>query len=868
MKKLILIDAHAIIHRAYHALPPLSSPTGAPINAVYGFISILLRILRELKPDYIAAGFDLSGPTFRHKQYERYKAQRPETPPDLAQQFAVTEEALEAFGIPVFKKEGYEADDIIGTLVRKFADKDTKIIIVTGDMDTLQLVRRGVEVYAMKKGITETVIYDPTAVRERFGFGPEQLIDFRGLKGDPSDNIPGVRGVGEKTAGDLIKKYGTIEKLYEAVRKSSHDFSPSLLAKLKEGEKDAMLSRQLSVIDTDTPIEIDLEAMKYAPGMSNAKTEEFFIKYGFMSLLRRFKEQNGIPKEMPAVQGFLLKDVPSTFRPESIKDGKGLLKFVGSASFGLIPFNGELYIVVEEKNAVASISPRVLASPEAKKLLDSHKGIFAHDAKAVLHILHGAGIEAGSVAFDTMIAAYLISTGERDFSFSITLARELGRPVGDDPRAEFLHFFELVRLLKNKIETQGLQRVAQAIEFPATPVIADMEERGVKIDTAFLEKLAAKIDKDLARITKSIYVHAGEEFNIGSSQQLSRILFEKLKIKTRGLRKTAKGGVISTRESELEKLKSAHPVIEEILTFRELMKLKTTYVDVLPTLVSEETGRLHTTFNQAVTATGRLSSSNPNLQNIPILSAFGREVRKAFVADVGFVLASLDYSQIELRVAAHLAHDTKMIEAFKKGTDIHKMTAAEIYNIPLAKVTPEFRRAAKTLNFGVLYGMGPQAFAEATGFTREAASNFIEKYFKNFSGIKEYVERTKQQAREQGYVETLFGRRRYIPEINSSNWQIRREAERMAVNAPIQGTATGDIVKLAMIKLGEWARKEKIEDEVRLLLQVHDELLFEIKTGAVKKRVPEIQKIMESVVKLEVPLVVDAKIGQNWGEIE
>ena len=465
-----------------------------------------------------------------------------------------------------------------------------------------------------------------------------------------------------------------------------------------------------------------------------------------------------------------------------------------------------------------------------------------------------------------MIAAYLTSQFLRDFSYLAVASRELGRMVSQDAPDEFIHFFEIVSSLEAKLSEGEIRKVFLDIEMPLTPILADMEEKGILFDKKYLQGLSVKIDAELKKLTQEIYHESGEEFNINSSQQLSRILFDKLLLATKGLRKTDKGGVVSTRESELEKLKEKHAIVPKILDYRELMKLKTTYVDTLPLLVDPKTGRLHTTFNQTGTATGRLSSANPNLQNIPIMSDYGKEVRKAFVAEKGFRLVSFDYSQIELRVAAHIANDTKMIEAFQNGLDIHKMTAAEIYNVSLAKVTPELRRAAKTLNFGVLYGIGSQALSEATGMSRDDAKKFIDEYFKKFSGIANYIIETKQLAEEKGYVETIFGRRRYIPEILSPNWQMKREAERMAVNMPVQGTATGDIIKMAMIKIDDWVRKEKLEDKVRMLLQVHDELLFEIKDVTVKKYAPKIKEIMENTAKLKVPLAVDVEMGKNWGE--
>ena len=830
MKRLILIDSHAIIHRAYHALPVLTSPAGEPVHAVYGFTAILMRILRELKPDYIAAAFDIAGPTFRHVAYARYKAHRPEIADDLASQFGKVREVVQAFNIPVFEKEGYEADDVIGTIAEKLGKKKgLEIIVVTGDLDTLQLVRPGLKVYAMRKGITDTVMYDAAAVRERYGFGPERVIDFKGLRGDPSDNIPGVKGIGEKTAAALILEFGSIDAIYAALKRRTKKIGAVAAERLRRGEEEARFSRDLATIRTNVPISVALEDMAWRGSAGNGVIRALLERLGFASLVRRL-------------------DQPGA-------------RSLGRESAGKKNNEERAPLIAQKRGEVWKCTPELLRDPKLKDRLARGGSWYAYDAKSAIQFLHGGGIEPKPPAFDVLLAAYVTESFSRDFSYGAIAQREVGA-------ADLARFFDVVSALEKKLNTGKLRFIYEDLEMPLAPILAEMEERGIAVDRKFLAALGKRVDARLGALTKKIHADAGESFNIGSPQQLSRILFEKLGIKTLGLRKTDKGGVISTRESELEKLRSTHPIIASVLDHRELMKLKGTYIEALPALVGEKTGRIHTTFNQVGTATGRLSSANPNLQNIPILSEVGREIRKAFVAAPGFALASFDYSQIELRVAAHLAEDEKMIEAFHKGVDVHRMTAAEVYNVALDKVTPDLRRAAKTLNFGILYGMGPNALAEATGMTRDEARRFIDEYFRDFAGIRDYIERTKRFVAEQGYVETLFGRRRWIPEIHSSNWQLRREAERMAVNMPVQGTATGDIIKLAMIAVDGWIKKEKLAEEVRMLLQVHDELVFEIKAAAVKKAVPKIRELMESAVSLKVPLVADVKVGPNWGEQE
>lgn len=862
MKRLILIDSHAIIHRAYHALPPLTTPSGEPINAVYGFTTILLRIVRELKPDYIAAAFDLPGPTFRHVAYERYKAQRPETPSDLASQFAKVREVVDVFDIARFEKEGYEADDVIGTIAKKLEKKkEIEVIVVTGDMDALQLVRPRLKVYSMRKGVSDIVVYDEAAVKERFGFPPERIVDFKGLKGDPSDNIPGVKGIGEKTAGELIRIFGAIEEIYKALKKADKRITPSVAAKLREGAEDAKFSRDLARMKTDVSISFSLEKLKWRDGKNRDVIKKLFERFGFFSLLKRFSEG----EQKTAIQTPLLPEARKDARaPASVKECDGSTE--GDAV--LLLDGTRLFIISRAGGALCEAPGAFLAYPRAKKFFSRPEGFFVHDGKAILHFLRAHRVPDPRFLFDTLLAAYCVEPFSRDFSYRAVASRELGRPGVDRIEDDAVLFFQVLDLLKGKLAEGTIGDVFKKIEMPLISVLTDMEQRGIYLDAERLAKLAEKINAELGQLTKEIYADAAEEFNINSPQQLSRILFEKLGVNTHGLRKTAKGGVISTGAAELEKLKTAHPIVEKVLSYRELTKLKTTYVDTLPILIDKKTGRLHTTFNQTGTATGRLSSANPNLQNIPVMSAPGREIRKAFAAERGFLLASFDYSQIELRVVAHIAHDKKMIDAFRQELDIHKITAAEIYNVPIDKVTPDLRRAAKTLNFGVLYGMGAQAFAESTGLSQEEAKDFIREYFHDFSGVKNYIEETKRLVAERGYVETLFGRRRYIPEIRSPNWQLRREAERMAVNMPVQGSATGDIVKMAMARVDEWVRSKKLYEEVRMLLQVHDELLFEIKKEKIAQYAPHIKKIMESVAVLDVPLVVDVKVGANWGEQE
>ena len=740
LKTLVLIDGHALVHRAYHALPPLSTGQGELVNAVYGFASILLKVLKDLQPDYIAATFDLAGPTFRHKEFEEYKATRVKAPDELYAQIGRVKDVLAAFNIPVWEKEGYEADDVIGTIAKQVNRKQItenngkiKTIIVTGDLDTLQLVDNNISIFTLKKGVKETILYDEAAVRARFeGLGPEQMVDYKGLKGDPSDNIPGVPGIGEKTAIELLKQYGSLDNLYKELAKEKSSFkNEKLKTKLLENKEQAFFSKYLATIKQDAPIKFKLkDAVTH--DYDKDKVIKIFKDLGFYSLITR------------------------------------------------LPDSGKSQAVEKEK-------------PEVKELND-----------------------------------------KKDVYEKIEQARTQG-------------------ILPDKL---------YQLEKELVPVIDAMEKTGIKIDAAYLKKLGQRVNKSLAELETKIYKAAGIRFNVNSPQQLSEILFSKLNIATKGLKKTP-GKVISTAAGELQKLKGQHPIIDLIIVNRELTKLKTTYIEALPKLVAAD-GRLHTSFDALGTSTGRLSSKNPNLRNIPIRTELGNEIRKAFVADKGCKLLAADYSQIELRVVAHIAKDKEMTQAFKENKDIHTITAAEVLEVVPDKVTKEMRRMAKVLNFGVLYGMGAHGFAEAAGIDNSRAKDFIKKYFEEFSGIARYVEQTKKSAERQGFVQTMFGRRRFIPEINSSAWNLRQSAERMAVNMPIQGTAA-DIMKLAMVGV---AKNQWLAANSKMLLQVHDELVFEVANDKVKEAAKEIKTIMENVYQLAVPLKMELEVGDNWGELK
>lgn len=845
-KRLVLLDMHAILHRAFHALPAFSSPQGEPTGALYGFVSFLLKVFRELRPDYIAAAYDLPEPTFRHAAYEKYKIQRPEMASDLAQQVRRSYDFLKAFSIQIFEHPRFEADDIIGTLAEKAKkQKGLEIIIASGDLDTLQLVQNSkIKVFTLKKGIQDTVIYDEAKVFERFGFAPKLLADFKGLRGDPSDNIPGVPGIGEKGATELIKKFGGLENIFKILKQDKKALLKAGIKErtvklLEEHQEEAFFSKELGSIRKDVPLDFDLEKLRWQRGYDKEKASLLFKELGFMSLLSRLPP-SGEAKEEIKEEKIEISEAEAILKNEKII-------FWHEAG-------GKLYAVTQDKK-IAS----------AKEFLEGERENYFFDAKNIFHKFASAGL-LPKVRFDLKIAAWLSRPALQNPNLEALIHNFLPREAlekGELSKALAL-WPDLRGVLEKELSEKKLNRVWEEIELPLIPVLFQMEERGVLVDSPLLKKLSQTCEKKLSQLQEKIWKIAGTSFNLNSPRQLSEVLFDKLKLEVKGLKKTGKGAH-STRESELLKLRDAHPVIEEILSYRELFKIKSTYLDTLPNLLDKE-GKVHTTFDQTGTATGRLSSSDPNLQNIPIRSEAGREIRKAFLASPGFKLVAFDYSQIELRIAAILSGDEKMLKAFKAGKDIHTLTASEIFNIPENEVTETMRRRAKVINFGILYGMGSKALSQGIGVSVDEARAFINEYFHDFEGVARFTEELKEKARKDGWVQTIFGRRRYLPEIFSQAEYIRAEAERMAVNAPIQGTAA-DIVKLGMIRSQDLIAK-KFKGQAFQLLQIHDELLFEVKKELVPEFVSEIKKILEEIYPHEIKLEVQAEIGPSWGELE
>ena len=883
MKKLVLIDGHALVHRAFHALPPtLNSPKGVPTNAVYGFTSVLLKMIKDLKPDYIAATFDLAAPTFRHEEFAEYKIHRQKAPDELHAQVPLIKEILTAFGIPIYEKPGFEADDLIGTLAEK-SKKNPPVgglqtIIMTGDLDTLQLVEdKKVVVLTLRKGVTDTVIYDENGVVKRYGLKPEKLNDFKGLKGDPSDNIPGVAGVGEKTASELIKEFGDLENLYKFLenQKDKEKFKKPLTAKLAEKlleNKDmAFFSKKLSTIIREIDLDFDLDKADWLKNMRREEIARLFKEMGLYSLIKRLDEINA-PSQREMVLPETAASDKAGVQVEEIRTEKEIKEItdrINNEKEMVFDINGG-FINIALGNECKNIAwPFIVGTKEFFKTfkeLFENKNIFktAHDFKEIAKFLLEYGIELNGPGFDTKLAAYLLNSDRKDYGLDKTYFNEFNENKSEDVRENPLFILKLREKQSERIKNENLEWLFEHIEVPVARIIAEMELRGVLIDSKAIAKLSKLTTSEIKKLEKEIYKLSGMEFNINSPRQLSEVLFEKLGLKGK-VRKTGKGA-LSTAAPELEKLVNENPIINFILKYREVQKLKTTYIDPFPTLISSATGRLHTTFNQTGTTTGRLASQDPNLQNIPVKTELGQEFRKAFISSPGFKLVSFDYSQIELRIAAHISRDEKMIAAFRRGEDIHTRTAAEIFGVKPEDVDKNMRRDAKVLNFGILYGMGVLGFQRASGVSREKAREFIDKYMKEFSGVAKYMDDMKVKAHRDGYVSTIFGRRRWLPEIKSSMPQIVSQAERMAINMPIQGTAA-DLIKLAMINVFEYIHGTNNQNNAFLLLQVHDELLFEIKESSIEELGRKIKEFMENVHKFDVPLIIDIKYGDNWADL-
>ncbi len=885
MKKLVLIDSNALVHRAFHALPPtLTSPKGVMTNAVYGFTSVLLKMFKDLKPDYIAATYDLAGPTFRHEEFAEYKAHREKAPNELYAQIPLTKEVVRAFGIPIFEKQGFEADDLIGALAEK-AKKNPpagglQVIIVTGDMDTLQLVDGDkVVVFTLRKGLTDTITYNEEEVKKRYGIKPDQVVDFKGLKGDPSDNIPGVPGIGEKTASMLIQEYGSMEDLYKKIEKEigKSKLSPKLKEKLIENKDQAFFSKKLATIIRNVDIDFSLDKAEWRKNLDYSELEKKLKEFGFFSLVKRLSDVEIVNYDTTSS---IFEQPSAVFKAESAQSKteeeiKKSLAAMAEAKKITLDLQEGIFSFTEDNSAFFSfdLGDLTVVKSGNDELWKSFISVFqnpkifktGHDLKSMLKKFLEKEIHVRGISFDTKIAAYLLKADRKDYELQVMYANEFGNELSPGSEQRLVAINKLKEHFWEKMKSDGLLKVFEEIEMPLVQVLAEVELTGIKIDQESIKKLSKSVNAEITKLEKSIYDLAGTQFNINSPKQMKEILFERLGLKGK-VRKTAKGA-LSTAAGELEKLAGEHKIIDLILKYREFQKLKSTYIEPFPLLIDSKTSRLHTTFNQTGTVTGRLSSQDPNLQNIPIRTELGQEFRKAFISSPGFKLVSFDYSQLELRIAAHISGDAKMTAAFKRGEDIHTRTAAEIFGVEPKNVTANMRREAKAMNFGLLYGMGVMGFQRASGVSRDQAREFIDRYMTEFSGIAKYMEDIKKKARRDGFVSTIFGRRRYLPEINSGMPQLIAQAERMAINHPIQGTE-GDFLRIAMGRIYDLIHKEYNDNDIRMLLQVHDELLFEIKNNLVESISPKIKSIMENVAKLDVPLIVDAKRGDNWRDME
>jgi DNA polymerase-1 len=1013
-KKLIMIDGHAMIHRAYHAVPEtLSTKKGEVVNATFGFTSLLIKALNEIKPDYIAVAFDRQAPTFRHQQFAPYKAHRPTLPDNMRPQFGRIREIVEAFGIPIYEKDGFEADDILGTLACQATRMGVDTIILTGDMDTLQLVNDHVIVMAAKKGITEVTEYTTEDVVQRFGVLPAHVPDYKGLVGDTSDNIPGVKGVGEKTAKKLLAEYGgDIENIFAHI----DELSPKDQRLLRGKEEEARQSKYLATIVCDAPVQLDLEACRVGqinqerivalfrelefrtlidkiPGVSVARENSVVkkasepieeqdedlltapplgvvqimepppppdmdevelavrqasqekhtaeqaaamqIEVGAegeqggptqLSLFEMPEPQNEVVRKLrlPAVGQsgtaetpllFMDKDDPkktntmivntpemlrvlvSSLRSagafamdtESTSDDPWQAELVG-LSFAMAP--GEAYYIpvghtqtldgqeagaqVPKQEVLAALKP-VLEDPGLRK--------YMHNAKYDMLLLARQKINVRGLAFDTMLAAYLTDPGRRGLGLKDQVFQRLGhlmtpiseligtgskaitmdhvpvRLAADYAGADADMTLRLVAPLKEELRKHNLLNLYYRIELPLVPVLLQMEIYGVALDGDFLRELGERLGEQLEALEKEIYGSVGHEFNVNSTKQLGEILFNELKLPSG--KKTKTGYSVSA--DVLEGLRGKHPMVDYLLEYRQLAKLKSTYVDGLLTLMNPVTGRVHTSFNQTIASSGRLSSSNPNLQNIPIRTEVGRQIRRAFIADPSYVLLTADYSQFELRILAHITHEPRLVEAFTHDEDIHTITAASLFNVPAAEVTKDQRRLAKTVVYAILYGQSAFGLAQITGMSNSEAAEFIRRYHETFPHIKDYVESTLNQARKQGYVNTLYGRKRFFPDMHLLSYNERQALEREAVNMPIQG-GNADLIKIAMLRIQHKLTEKRLR--TRMILQVHDELVFEVPIEELEQAKYYVRHLMEGVAKLDVPIKVEMKMGKNWFEAE
>ena len=862
MKKLLILDSNSILNRAFYGVRYLSAKDGTPTNAIYGFLNILLKLIKEQEPDYICAAFDVKAPTFRHKQYEGYKAQRKPMPEGLAAQMPLAKDVLRAMGVTILEKEGYEADDIIGTVARLCEESEISCFIATGDKDDLQLASDKTKVIltVTKSGYNETIIYDDKAVKEKYHVTPTEFIDVKALMGDPSDNIPGVKGVGEKTAMSLIEKHHSIEYIYENI--DDIGLKGTMLQKMKDGREMAFMSKELATINRNTPIEFNAEKCVFDGFENNGELYEILKRLELNSIIKKLdlsgvdnvKENEDIFKDFSYQVGD--KNMISGDKVTVVLDFDG--DNISSAAVGA----GNNAVVLNEQDDIKEL---LEDDSIAKVMFDVKEAIVKLNCR----------IDIKNIADDTAIAAYLVDPAKNEYTIE-KLASEYFGTVIEKPEVKQLSLLDDVETdrseylakcavalgvlnerIGDKIKENGQEKLYQEVELPLVTVLAHLEINGFLVDDHQLKEFADKLGEKIDALTNEIYMLAGEEFNINSPKQLGVILFEKLALQP--VKKTKTG--YATNADVLEKLRDKHPIVNFIMEYRQLAKLKSTYCDGLTAVVNPNTHRIHSVFTQTVTVTGRLSSTEPNLQNIPTRTELGREIRKMFVAKEGYVLVDADYSQIELRVLAHIANDETMINAFRNNEDIHAVTASQVLGIPLEDVTKEQRSSAKAVNFGIVYGIGEFSLAQDLHISVKEAKAYIESYLEKYHGVRNYMESIKEQAKKDGYVKTMLNRIRYIPELKSPNYNIRQFGERVALNTPIQGTAA-DIIKLAMVRVDNRLINEGLKS--KLILQVHDELIVEAHKDEVDKVKQILSEEMQSAMELNVPLKVDMSTGHSW----
>ncbi len=900
-QKLFLIDGSALAYRSYFAFiqNPLINSRGENTSAIYGFIRTLFKIFDEEKPDYIAVVFDTSEPTFRHKAYKAYKATREKMPDEMSEQLPILRQVIEALRIPIIEVPGYEADDILATLALKAKERGLQVFLVTSDKDLMQLVDSDIKIYNLRRRIDEAEILGPPEVEEKMGVPPEQIRDFLALVGDSSDNIPGVPKVGKKTAQSLLREYRSLDNLLDHLDEVA---SNSVRESLRQNTDQARVSQQLVTLDTNVPIDLDLDQLRLKEP-DQQKTLELFTRLEFASLMDRIAGETKIDtthyhtvRDEPQLRALVdkLKQAGHfTFDLETTSQNPMMAEIVG---FSFSCKEGEaFYVPVSAPPEGADPYAHLTMQPKQGGEIDLREALGpiltdeslaknAQNAKYDILVLSQYGIRVRGLRFDTMLASYLLNPTGRQHNLDLLALEHLN--IKKIPTSELIGKGKkqismrdvplnlvaryacedadvterLRRLFEPRLKEAGLWELFQEVEIPLIPVLVHMEETGVALDRPYLEAMSRDMEQQLRALEETIYEMAGERFNINSTQQLARILFEKLKLPTGRRTKTG----YSTDAAVLEKLAKDYELPRKLLEYREISKLKSTYVDALPRLINPRTGRVHTSYNQTVAATGRLSSSDPNLQNIPIRTEIGRQIRRAFIpGKPGWKILDADYSQIELRIMAHLSKDENLIRAFQNGEDVHRATAANVFGVPPEAVTPELRRRAKEINFGIMYGMGVYGLAQRLEITPEEAQTIIQEYFVKYPGVNDFIIRTLNEARQKGYVTTLLNRRRYLPEILSENRRVREFAERTAINTPIQGTAA-DMIKVAMIRIDRRLQEEKLQS--KMIMQVHDELVFEAPEEELETLRALVAYEMANALKLDVPIKVDIGIGNNWLE--